>query len=134
MKNTETIENPVVEKDTAVEETLQKRQKSRSIEELKEVLPTSMSRNEAIKYIKYLREESDVQLAKINALTQAAESAFKKAQYYERVTKDIVERFDKQTTHILSNLNNIITSAENSATVTALHIQNIIKGGYNNAD
>lgn len=104
-------------------------ERARNITELCEANPNSMTKTEAVKYIKYLRELSEEYAAKINALEENARSAYRKVQYYANAAERINEIHNKQSAFIMSNLHNLITAVENTDTITRTNIDSIIKGG-----
>lgn len=104
-------------------------EKSRNITELCEANPANMSKAEAVKYIKYLRNLSEEQAVKIEALKGNASSAYQKAQYYAKAAENIVEEHNKEITLIMSSLRNLMTAAENSDIIARMSINSILKGG-----
>jgi hypothetical protein len=109
-------------------DTPEKTPKARSIEALETATPASMTRNEAMKYIKYLREENEKLLIKIKALEENAKSAFAKADYIARTTESVERAYIEHLDYALSSLNNVKLAIENSAQLTVSRVSNIKKG------
>ena len=103
--------------------------KSRSVLDLETASPESMTRQEAVKYIKYLRAENKAAQAKITAVEENTKGAFEKVRYYENVIKMIEEVNNKERAFALSSLYNLTTALENMGAATTLKI-NSIKGGF----
>ena len=102
--------------------------KSRPIEELETASPSNMTRLEAIKYIKHLREENIALTAKINALEENTRGAFAKAQFFERIANAIDSAHDKNWSFILSSIRNLLIAIEDHNYVTSQHVETIKKG------
>lgn len=103
--------------------------KARSVLDLETASPESMTRQEAVKYIKYLRAENKAAQAKITAVEENTKGAFEKVRYYENVIKMIEEVNNKERAFTLSSLYNLTTALENMDAATTLKI-NSIKGGF----
>lgn len=103
--------------------------KARSVLDLETASPESMTRQEAVKYIKYLRAENKAAQAKITAVEENTKGAFEKVRYYENVIKMIEEVNNKERAFTLSSLYNLTTALENMGAATTLKI-NSIKGGF----
>ena len=125
-----TLVQPPVEKpaEKPTESVTERAPKARSIEVLETVAPTTMTRNEAMKYIKYLREENEKLFIKIKALEENAKSAFAKADYIARTTESVERAYIEHLDYALSSLNNIKLAIENSAQLTVSRVSNIKKG------
>ena len=104
-------------------------ERARNIAELCEANPNTMTKTEAVKYIKHLRETVAEYAAKINALEENATSAYRKVQYYAKAAERINEIHNKQSAFIMSNLHNLITAIDNTDIITRTNIDAIIKGG-----
>lgn len=102
--------------------------KSRPIEDLETASPNNMTRTEAIKYIKYLRDQIELLDTKVKALEDNVKGAFAKAQYFERMATLIDHAHNKNCQFILSSMRNLLTSIENNSHITAEHIDVIKKG------
>lgn len=102
--------------------------KARTIEELENASANSMTRTEAIKYIKHLRDQNALLDAKVNALEDNVKGAFAKAQYFERMANLIDHAHNKNCQFILSSMRNLLTSVENHSHITAEHIDVLKKG------
>lgn len=104
-------------------------QKARTVIELCEVNPNSMSRQEAVKYIKYLRTEVERLEVKAKHLEENIKSAFSKAQYFERTISSINNVHNQQHAYILSSLHNLIKAVESTAAITQMEAESALKGG-----
>jgi hypothetical protein len=102
--------------------------KLRSILELEDANPNSMTQTEAIKYIKYLREENTKLCSKIDALENNIKSAFAKASYFEKAAESIDSVHKKQHAFIESSIRNLLTSLEHISTSTVCNVNAIKKG------
>jgi hypothetical protein len=102
--------------------------KSRTIEVLETAAPTTMTRNEAMKYIKYLREENEKLTVKVRALEDNVKSAFAKADYIAKSTEAIERSYVEQLDYVLSSINNVRVAIENSAQVAVARVTSIKKG------
>ena len=102
--------------------------KARTIEDLETASPNNMTRTEAIKYIKYLRDQNALLDTKVKALEDNVKGAFAKAQYFERMATLIDHAHNKNCQFILSSMRNLLTSIENNSHITAEHIDVIKKG------
>lgn len=102
--------------------------KLRSILELEDASPNSMTQTEAIKYIKYLREENTRLCSKIDALESNIKSAFAKANYFEKAAESIDSVHKKQHAFIESSIRNLLTSLEHISTSTVCNVNAIKKG------
>lgn len=113
---------------TPTTNTQEKPARARSIEILDTAAPATMTRNEAMKYIKYLREENERLVTKIRALEDNTKSAFAKAEYVTKTTNTIEDVYINQLNYIVSNIDNIKTAIENSMHVAIARVTNIKKG------
>ena len=104
-------------------------QKARTVIELCEVNPNSMSRQEAVKYIKYLRAEVERLETKSQHLEENIKSAFAKAQYFERTIADVNNVHNQQHAYIVSSLHNLIKAIESTTTLTQMGVESALKGG-----
>lgn len=102
--------------------------RARSIEVLETAAPTTMTRNEAMKYIKYLREENEKLVTKVRALEDNIKSAFAKADYIGKTTEAIERTYIEQLDYALSNINNTKVAIENAAQIAVARVTNIKKG------
>ena len=123
-----TLVQPAKPAEKPASDTQERAPKARSIEVLETAAPTTMTRNEAMKYIKYLREENEKLLIKIKALEENAKSAFAKADYITRTTESVERAYIEHLDYALSSLNNIKLAIENSAQLTVSRVSNIKKG------
>lgn len=129
----ETKDNTPVKPVTATEEkpTAEpqgKAPKARSIEVLETVAPTAMTRNEAMKYIKFMREENMRLQTKIKALEENVKSAFAKADLVAKSTHAIEQAYVEQLDYALSSLANVKTAIEHSAQIAVTRVSSIKKG------
>jgi hypothetical protein len=102
--------------------------KGRSILELCEANPNSMTQNEAIRYIKYLREECEKMARKVTTIENNTKGAFAKASYFEKAMESIDSVHSKQHAFIESSIRNLLTSLEHISTSTACNVNAIKKG------
>lgn len=125
-----TLVQPPVEKpaEKPTESVTERAPKARSIEVLETVAPTTMTRNEAMKYIKYLREENEKLTVKVKALEDNVKSAFAKADYIAKSTEAIERSYVEQLDYVLSSINNVRVAIENSAQVAVARVTSIKKG------
>lgn len=136
--NTTPVENTEVEQptsETAVRPALETegpirapKAKGRSLLELCEANPNSMTQNEAIRYIKYLREECEKMARKITAIENNTKGAFAKASYFEKAMESVDSIHSKQHAFIESSIRNLLTSLEHISTSTACNVNAIKKG------
>lgn len=129
----ETKDNTLVKPATATgekptAEPQEKPVKARSIEVLETAAPASMTRNEAMKYIKYLREENEKLNVKIRALEDNIKSAFAKADLTTKSTSAIEQAYIENLDYILSSMNNVRIAIKNSAQVAINRVSSIKKG------
>lgn len=108
--------------------TQEKPVRARSIEVLDTAAPATMTRNEAMKYIKYLREENERLTTKLRALEDNAKSAFDKVNYLSKTTETIENAYIDQLNYIVSNIGNIKTAVENSMHMAIMRATAIKKG------
>lgn len=116
--------DPVVENTTAKPP----RQKTRPIAELEATSPAAMTRDEAMKYIKYLRDEKQKLESKIHALEDNIKSAFAKAEYVTRITAQIEKIYQEHLEYIESSIKNLKIGCDCAVNVAAAHINNLKKG------
>ena len=136
--NTTPVENTEVEQPTTETATTPVREaegpirtpkaKGRSLLELCEANPNSMTQNEAIRYIKYLREECEKMARKVTAIENNTKGAFAKASYFEKAAESIDSVHKKQHAFIESSIRNLLTSLEHISTSTVCNVNAIKKG------
>ena len=123
-----TLVQPAKPAEKPASDTQERAPKARSIEVLETAAPTTMTRNEAMKYIKYLREENEKLNVKVKALEDNVKSAFAKADYVAKTTEAIERAYIEQLDYALSSINNMKTAIENSAQVAVSRVTSIKKG------
>ena len=105
--------------------TTEKPVKARSVYELCEASTNSMSRAEAMKYIKYLRSENETANKKIQQLEENAKSAYEKVRILEQQLTLINASHDEVHEFVLSSLSNTIKAMQNIRTVNTIKRGNI---------
>lgn len=105
--------------------TTEKPVKARSVYELCEASTNSMSRAEAMKYIKYLRSENETANKKIQQLEDNAKSAYEKVRILEQQLALINASHDEVHDFVLSSLSNTIKAMQNIRTVNTIKRGNI---------
>lgn len=105
--------------------TTEKPVKTRSVYELCEASTNSMSRAEAMKYIKYLRSENETANKKIQQLEENAKSAYEKVRVLEQQLTLINASHDEVHEFVLSSLSNTIKAMQNIRTVNTIKRGNI---------
>ena len=105
--------------------TTEKPVKARSVYELCEASTNSMSRAEAMKYIKYLRSENETANKKIQQLEENAKSAYEKVRILEQQLTLINASHDEVHDFVLSSLSNTIKAMQNIRTVNTIKRGNI---------
>lgn len=129
---TEPIKQSKTAEETPAETTVKPprtpRQKLRSIEELNTTAATAMTRDEAMKYIKFIREENTKLRNKVEALEESVKSAFAKAELISRNSVNIEKAYAEQIDYAMSSIRNLKTALDCAAQVTTAHINNLKKG------
>lgn len=124
-KATEATNAPADVELTTRPDTAEKPVKARSVYELCEANTNSMSRTEAMKYIKYLRSENEAANKKIQQLEDNAKSAYEKVRMLEQQLTLINASHDEVHEFVLSSLSNTIKAMQNIRTVNTIKRGNI---------
>lgn len=125
-KQTKAAEETLAE--TTVKPPRAPRQKLRPIAELDTIAPTAMTRDEAMKYIKFMREENLKLQNKVHALEDNIKSAFAKVDYISKSAEQIEQAYAEHLNFIMSSIKNLKTSCECASNVTIAHVHNLKKG------